>query len=160
MGIVISIQNRQRTCRVNAALLKRITTNLLHEQLELPSAELGIALVGDAEMTRINEHFLKHEGSTDVITFDHTEPGTRKSKRGTVGIHGELFVCVDEAIRQAKGFKTSWQSEVVRYVVHGVLHLLGHDDKHAKPRQEMKREENRLVAELAQRFKLSQLARQ
>ena len=43
-------------------------------------------------------------------------------------LHGELFICVDEAVAQAKEFKTSWQSEVVRYVVHGVLHLLGHDD--------------------------------
>ena len=159
MPIAITIQNRQRTKRVNTALLKRISVNLLEEQLELASAELGISLVGDEEMTRINKHFLQHEGSTDVITFDHTEPGTRNPELGTVHVHGELFVCVDEAIRHAKRFKTTWQSEVVRYVVHGVLHLLGHDDKHAKALQRMKREENRLVTSLAAEFSLVRMAR-
>ena len=43
-------------------------------------------------------------------------------------LHGEIFICVDEAVWQARKFRTSWQSEIVRYLVHGVLHLLGHDD--------------------------------
>ena len=43
-------------------------------------------------------------------------------------LHGEIFICVDEAVLQARKFRTSWQSEIVRYLVHGVLHLLGHDD--------------------------------
>ena len=60
-------------------------------------------------------------------------------------IHGELFVCVDEAILHARGFRTSWQSEVIRYVVHGVLHLLGHDDHRAADRRKMRQEENRLL---------------
>ena len=148
MAIAITIQNRQRTKRVNVALLRRITRCLLANELEIAEVELSINLVGDVEMTRINEDFLQHEGSTDVITFDYSEPETLKMKLGTVGIYGELFICVDEALRQAKRFKTNWQSEVVRYVVHGVLHLLGHDDKHAGRRLKMKREENRLVAKL------------
>jgi rRNA maturation RNase YbeY len=71
-------------------------------------------------------------------------------------LHGELFICVDEAVLQAKNFKTSWQSEIVRYVVHGVLHLLGHDDLKPGLRRKMKREENRLVRLLARRFSLAQ----
>jgi rRNA maturation RNase YbeY len=73
-------------------------------------------------------------------------------------IHGELFVCVDEAVLQARQFGTSWQAEVVRYVVHGVLHLLGHDDLRPAARRTMKREENRLVRGLAKRFSLAQLS--
>ena len=157
MAIVITIQNRQRTRRVNVALLRRITRKLLADQLALAEVELSICLVGDEEMTKLNEDYLQHEGSTDVITFDYSESKTRSSE--PEAIHGEIFVCVDEAIRQAKRFKTSWQSEVVRYVVHGVLHLLGHDDKRAVPRQKMKREENRLVAELVKEFLLAKLAR-
>jgi probable rRNA maturation factor len=159
MAIAITIQNRQRTKRVNVAVLKRIVTNLLQEQLELASADLGISLVGDKEMTRINEHFLQHKGSTDVITFDHAEPETRNPKLETVCVDGELFICVDEAVRHAKRFKTTWQSEVVRYVVHGVLHLLGHDDKHAKLRLKMMREENRLVTKLVKEFSFARMAR-
>jgi rRNA maturation RNase YbeY len=158
MAVELTIQNRQRARRVNVALLRRIAKHVLAEELDLSSAQLGVALVADPEMTAVNESFLQHAGSTDVITFDYTEPETRNSKLET-GIHGEILVCVDEAIRQSKRFKTNWQSEIVRYTVHGVLHLLGHDDKRASARKKMKREENRLVASLAKEFPLSKLAR-
>ena len=152
MNIVVA--TRQRTKRINARLLKQIVGGLF-EELEIAEAELGINLVAAREMALVNETFLQHEGSTDVITFDHAEK--RKAGRGKT-LHGELFICVDEAITQAKEFKTSWQSEVVRYVVHGVLHLLGYDDLKPALRREMKREENRLVRRLKSRFSLAQLA--
>jgi rRNA maturation RNase YbeY len=166
MASTVTIQNRQRTRRINLALLRRVTLHLLNQELALPSAQLSVCLVGDAAMTQLNEGYLRHEGSTDVITFNYSELGTpnaklgtRNSELGTVSIHGEIFICVDEAIRQAKRFQTSWQSEVLRYSVHGVLHLVGHDDKLAQARQKMKREENRLVSILAKAFPISKLAR-
>ncbi|HEV2453507.1 MAG TPA: rRNA maturation RNase YbeY, partial [Verrucomicrobiae bacterium] len=70
-------------------------------------------------------------------------------------IHGEIFVCVAEAERQAKLFGTNWRSELVRYVVHGVLHLMGHDDLQPVARKKMKRVEGRLVRELSRLFALS-----
>ncbi len=154
-GMNIAIANRQRTKKINTRQLKQIVAALLSE-LNLTEAELGIALVGATEMARVNGQFLQHEGPTDVITFDHSnsECGMRNAE-----LHGELFICVEVALAQAKQFKTSWQSEVVRYVVHGVLHLLGHDDLQAGRRRRMKREENRLVRRLARRFSLAQLSR-
>ncbi len=104
------------------------------------SVELGISLVRAREMTLLNETFLKHEGSTDIITFDYQEPGTG-SRKPELKLHGELFICVDEAILQAKRFRSTWQAEIVRYVVHGILHLLGHDDLKPALRRRMKREE-------------------
>ncbi|HEX5221202.1 MAG TPA: rRNA maturation RNase YbeY [Verrucomicrobiae bacterium] len=158
MSLDLTLQNRQRTRAMDLRQLRTIVTALLSELLEIKQAELGVTLVAEAEMTRLNETFLQHEGSTDVLTFDHREPGTRNSKRGTA-IHGEIFVCVDDAILQARQFRTTWQSEVVRYVVHGVLHLLGYDDHRATDRRKMKREENRLLGLLTARFPLSRLAR-
>ena len=110
--------------------------------LKIPRAELGIVLVGAEEMATINESFLGHEGPTDVITFDYSEPGV------PAGIQGEIFICVPEAERQAKLFGTDWQSEIVRYVIHGILHLAGHDDLEPMARKKMKREEERLVRKL------------
>src|ERR1035437_8098451 len=113
MNVVIA--NRQRTKKINARLLKQITAALLAE-LKVQEAELGISLVAAPEMALVNETFLQHEGSTDVIAFDHAE---NNSAQGVTrpALHGELFVCVDEAILQAKKFGACWQSEVVRYVV-------------------------------------------
>ncbi len=155
MNLVIA--NRQRTKRVNARLLKQIVVALFAE-LEIAEAELGINLVAAREMALVNETFLQHEGATDVITFDHTEK--RKAESGKrKQIHGELFVCVDVAQTQAKEFQTSWQSETVRYIVHGVLHMLGYDDLKPALRREMKREENRLMRQLEKGFSFAQLSR-
>jgi probable rRNA maturation factor len=160
----ISIANRQRTKPVNTRLLKQIVAAVFAE-LNIQEAELGIRLVGAKEMARVNWQFLQHEGSTDVITFDYMEAGRAGSPLAADGahgvtrptIHGELFVCLDDAIQQAKEFNTCWQAELTRYVVHGILHLLGYDDLKPELRRVMKRAENRLVRRLASQFVLAQL---
>jgi len=165
----IFIASRQRTKKFNLRLLKKITGVLLAE-LKVENAEIGINLVAAREMALINETFLKHEGSTDVITFDYgvgqasrlshfknKKNGDRRDACPT--LNGELFICMDEAILQAKQFKTNWQSEIVRYVVHGVLHLLGHGDLKPDLRRKMKLEENRLLRGLSRKFSLAQIAR-
>jgi probable rRNA maturation factor len=151
----IAIVNRQGARKINARMLKEIMEALLAD-LKIEEAELGINLVAAREMTLINETFLRHEGSTDVITFDYSnaECGVRSAE---LNLHGEIFVCVDEAVLQAIKFKTTWQSEIVRYLVHGVLHLLGHDDRHADARRKMKREENCRLAGLSRKFSLAQI---
>ena len=158
--MTLALLNRQRTKKINTRLLREIVQQVLVElKIEsVESVELGISLVGAREMTLLNETFLKHEGSTDIITFDYQEPGTG-SRKPELKLHGELFICVDEAILQAKRFRSTWQSEIVRYVVHGILHLLGHDDLKPALRRRMKREENRLVRRLSQKISFAQLSR-
>ena len=153
----LRIANWQRTKKINTRLLKEIVKKLFQD-LEIVEAELGITLVGTRKMAQVNRDFLQHEGSTDVITFDHSEKRKAESGKRQI-LHGELFICVDDAIQQAKEFGTNWQSEVVRYVVHGVLHLLGYDDLKPDLRRAMKREENRRLHRLERRFTLAQLSR-
>jgi probable rRNA maturation factor len=150
------ILNKQRTKKINTRFLRQVLLLVL-EKLEVTEAELGVSLVNAQEMAKINWDFLQHTGSTDVITFDHSERGQPKSKGG-VALHGELFICVEDAIQQAREFGTAWQSELVRYAVHGVLHLLGYDDLKPELRRTMKREENRLVRWLEKSFLLAELA--
>jgi probable rRNA maturation factor len=102
-------------------------------------------------MTHLNETFLKHKGSTDVLAFDYSE----KAEPGSV--LGEIFVCVEEAMIQSARFRTDWRSELVRYVVHATLHLLGYDDHRPASRREMKRVENQTLKKLAGRFDLKQM---
>jgi probable rRNA maturation factor len=154
----VTIFNRQNGQRVDTRLLRQIAKALLAELLQVEWADLGVCLVTAPEMTRLNETFLQHKGSTDVIAFDYSAPG-RRTPDASRRLHGELFICLDEAVGQARRFRTSWQSEIARYLVHGVLHLLGHDDSRAGERRKMKREENRLLRELSRRFSLAQLAR-
>lgn len=156
MSLRLTIRNHQRTRPVDSKFLRQVARALVAGIPQVQSAEVGVNLVAASEMTRLNETFLHHAGSTDVITFDYSEPGTRNLELSRK-LHGEIFICLDEAILQARRFRTTWQSEVVRYLTHGVLHLLGHDDRRAADRRRMKREENRLLRALATRFALSRL---
>jgi probable rRNA maturation factor len=163
---MLVLRNRQRLRRIDSRLLKQIIAAALAELDASPNSEICFHLIAAAEMTHINWQFLQHEGSTDVITFDHAE-GRAGSPLPAVGahgvsrptVHGEIFICLDDAVAQAKQFRTTWQSELVRYAVHGILHLLGHEDLKPAARQKMKRVENRLVRRLAKQFPLARLAR-
>lgn len=161
----VVIANRQHTQKINLRRLRQIAVALLAD-LGIESAELGVYLVTALEMTRLNETYLQHAGSTDVIAFDYTDAGAlcfvpaekgRATTKHSLPLHGEIFICVDEAVRQGRRFRTSWPSEIVRYLVHGVLHLQGHDDSRAGTRRRMKREEDRRLRALGRRFSLAQL---
>ncbi len=155
---LLQIRNRQRARAVNLPLLRQITRHLLTEHFHAAECELCIHLVAASEMACLNETFLQHEGSTDVITFDHTEPETRNSKLETI-LHGEIFISLEDAIAQACEFGTTWQSELTRYVIHGLLHLAGHDDLESAARKKMKRAENQILQSIGKQFALSQLAK-
>ncbi len=144
------LRNRQRTRPVNLRLLRNIAAALIAQTCP-EDFRVGILLVGAPEMTRLNEGFLKHAGSTDVLAFGYTAAESKS-------LHGEIFICVDEALRQARRFKTTWQKEIVRYLAHGLLHFQGHEDGSAVKRRQMKAVENSLVDAMARQFSLSQLA--
>ncbi len=152
MSRELLIRNRQRTRALNVPLLRRITRHILHNELCFVSYELGFHLVEPVAMARMNEQFLQHQGSTDVITFDHGSDAAARR------LHGEVFVCVADAVKQAREFKTTWQSEVVRYIIHSLLHLSGYDDLVPAKRRVMKREEERLLRQVAGSFKVAELA--
>lgn len=159
MSLQLTIRNRQRVRAIDVRLFREVVRQLLAEIPPLAGAKLGVFILAAPEMTRLNETYLRHAGATDVIAFDYSEPAAG-SATGARRLHGEIFVCLDEAIRQARQFRTRWPAELVRYVIHGVLHLLGHDDQRTRSRRRMKREENRLLRQLAARFPLSRLAGQ
>jgi probable rRNA maturation factor len=159
---ILSIRNRQQVRSVDTALLRRITRTLLKEDLDIQTYELAVHLLTADEMSTLNETFLQHQGSTDVITFDHVEPAhsvTGSPRQSPRHLHGEIFLSVPDAVRQAGQFKTTWQNELVRYVIHGLLHLIGHDDLAPATRKMMKRVENQLVKRMTAVFPVSKLGR-
>lgn len=146
MSGTLTFRNRHPTRRVDLRCLRRIVQALLRDTQPNGSFDLGVCLVAAPEMIRLNETFLRHQGSTDVITFNYAEPPKPES------LHGEIFVCLDEAVSQARRFHTTWQSELVRYVVHGMLHLLGYDDRNSRARRRMRAAENTQVQRLSRQF--------
>lgn len=158
------LRHCQRARRVNLPLLRQLTLALLRDGCGIQHYELGLHLVSATKMARLNQRHLNHSGSTDVITFDWKSPQAGGAATGEVDprepnrLHGDIFISLDDALKHARRFRTTWQSELARYVVHGVLHLLGHDDSTPAGRKRMKREEDRRLRALRARFDLGKLA--
>lgn len=144
---LVQIANRQRIRVLDRDLIAGLLLDLLEHRKV--TAELGFHFVGTREMAQVNWDYLRHEGSTDIITFDH---GSRKGH-----LHGECFICVADAVAQAEEFGRPWTEELARYVIHGILHLEGFDDLEPSKRRRMKSHENRLVRWAAKRGNLDGL---
>jgi rRNA maturation RNase YbeY len=145
--------DRQRTVALERPLWRRLARGLLEELLDRKDYQLGVHFIGATEMARLNESFLGHEGSTDVLTFNHQESPGREP------LYGEIFISVDDALVHARRFRVRWPLEVARCLVHGVLHLEGYDDADSASRRSMKRRENCLLKALSVRLDLGKLGR-
>lgn len=97
-------------------------------------AALSVALVDDDRITSLNWRLLRHEGPTDVISFE-AEDG-----------EGEIIVGVDVAERQAAEAGHSLTDELRYLLAHGALHVLGHDDSTPEQRQTMLRRQDEILA--------------
>jgi probable rRNA maturation factor len=144
---------RQRAVTLESALWRRLARCLLEELLERQDYALGVHFIAAAEMARLNETFLGHPGSTDVLTFNHQENSNSPQ------LYGEIFISVDDALVHARLFRVRWQQELARYLVHGLLHLEGCDDTSPAARRAMKRRENSLLKALSALFNLGKLGR-
>jgi probable rRNA maturation factor len=143
--------NRQRAVALERTRLRRLARSLLEDCLGRRDYLLGVHFISAAEMARLNQTFLGHEGSTDVITFNHQEDPASPQ------LYGEIFISTDDALVHARRFRARWRSELARYLIHGVLHLEGFDDTTPAARRVMKLRENSLLKELSARFDLDKM---
>lgn len=88
------------------------------------TGELRVRVVGDAEMASTHRAYLDDPTTTDVMTFDLREGGASRDRVLDVDVH----VCIDEAQRHARLHGHPVERELLLYIIHGVLHCLGHDD--------------------------------
>jgi len=142
----LSISNRQQKLRLQTGQWRVFTAAIIRDLPGIATFELGVYIMGTAEIVLLNETFLRHRGSTDVITFDYSPAESDgATEPGAAPVHGEIFICADEAVAQAKRFRTTWQRELARYIVHGILHLVGFDDLRAVDRRRMKQAEDLIL---------------
>lgn len=99
-----------------------------------PDTELSIALVTLSEMERLHIEHMNENGPTDVLSFEMDElriPGTEEIAEP--GILGDVVLCPDFALKQANENHVDLNDELDMLLIHGILHLLGHD--HAEPEE-------------------------
>ncbi len=115
-----------------SSLLRQILSD---HSLHLDSLEIN--LIDDAALLKINQDTLKHDYYTDIITFDYSQ--------GAI-ITGDIYISIDRVIENAKTYKTTSHNELLRVIIHGVLHLSGYKDKGKLHRAKMTEMENKYLA--------------
>lgn len=103
---------------------------------ELSCGWLNVVLMEEGEHTTLNNNYLNHYYPTDVITFSFNEEGT---------VNGEVYINPKMAAENAKTFHTTTENEIDRLIVHGILHLVGHDDGTEKERAQMRKLEDKYL---------------
>jgi probable rRNA maturation factor len=135
----IRVRNLQRAISLNAAGLEKFAAKALrcclkrHKRKETELTRLQnvfVWLISDRRMSRLHRQFLGQTGSTDVLTFQH----------------GEIFISVETAKRHARAFGNSLMRELQLYIVHGVLHLNGFDDRTQPGARRMERMQAKIVS--------------
>ena len=82
--------------------------------------EVDIAVVASRRIAALNRKYLQHAGATDVLSFDLSSPGG--------GLVAQIIVCAEVAVREARSRGIGSQRELMLYIVHGLLHVIGYDD--------------------------------
>jgi probable rRNA maturation factor len=129
-----------RGSRVDVEGLKRSGRGML-AALRLSTAELSVALVDDSEIARLNRDYRDKPRPTDVLSFSLVE-GDHSDHRG--GMLGDVVISVETAAQQASDRHRSLDETVTRLLIHGVLHLIGHDHEDDAEARAMAAEERRL----------------
>ena len=93
----------------------------------------------DERILEVNNYYLQHDYFTDIITFDYSSGKT---------ISGDIFISIDTVKSNAEGLKISFEEELHRVIIHGILHLCGQDDKTTESQAEMTRKENEALVQL------------
>jgi probable rRNA maturation factor len=125
-------------------VLRRSAGSVLRA-LKLGRAELSIALVADADIERLNAEWRGQPRPTDVLSFSLVE-GDHADHRA--GMLGDVVISVETAAAQAADRRRSLDEVVTRLMIHGVLHLIGHDHEEDGEARRMAAEERRLWREV------------
>jgi rRNA maturation RNase YbeY len=131
--------------RADPRALRREARQVLR-LLHLTRAELSVVLVDDEAMRALNHRYRAKDRTTDVLSFP--QDGLEPLPEGEPRILGDVVLCLPQARRQARSRHRGLHEELRRLLVHGVLHLLGHDHEEDDEARRMRREERRLLAHL------------
>ncbi len=114
---------------------EELTEHILKE-VDLNTKSLNVVFVDDNTLQAMHLEYLNDPQKTDVMTFDLSDGDD---------LEGEIYISADRAQEQAREYQVSFAEEVLRLIIHGILHLKGYDDLKAEDQKLMKEQEDRLV---------------
>lgn len=156
----LTVENLQRKIFLNSPQIRKIAKAILKE-VRISKGNFSLVFVTHQRIRALNKKFLRRNHATDVLAFakDLSSPHALSLPVRQTGLPvrqtggGDIFISVDAARSNAAVFKTSLEYELVLYVTHGILHLLGFDDHAPADIKRMRRKEKELMEHLKNRIK-------
>ncbi len=133
----VEIANEQSACAIDEPLICRAVSEILAGE-GITVGQVSVAVVDDPTIHELNRRHLEHDYPTDVISF------VLESREGY--LDGEVVVSADTACTVATELGWPAENELLLYVVHGTLHLVGYDDQSESDREEMRNRERHYLA--------------
>jgi len=137
--IVVQIAKNFKDIDVNMPRLKKLVKAVC-TRFKLSKATVGIAIVDDAEIRKVNKQFLNRSSTTDCLSFNLSDNDARKSF--------ELVVNAEKAVKEANLRGHSSEAELALYITHGLLHNLGFDDSTQGQAKKMHDAEDEILQQL------------
>lgn len=136
--IQIDVRNEQQMLAVDEALLRQAIEAVLAGE-GIARAEISLAVIDDSAMHALNRQYLDHDEPTDVLSFVlEEEPGY---------VEGEIIVSADTAVAASRSFGWEPANELLLYVIHGALHLVGYDDLNPEAQAQMRSRERTYLSQ-------------
>ncbi len=138
--IRVSIASPQESLEIDRGRMRQTVRTVLEGE-GIADAEISLAFVDNPTIHRLNRQYLEHDEPTDVLSFPLSEANARR-------LAGELVIGVEVARAQAAERRHDVQAELALYVIHGLLHLCGHDDHTTREAAAMREKERHYLREL------------
>jgi rRNA maturation RNase YbeY len=126
-GLSVPVFARRRV----SAWIKQVADNH-HKKI----GDISYLFCNDEKILSVNLQYLQHEYYTDIITFDSSDETT---------LHGDIFISLETVASNAKEYQASFQIELYRVMIHGILHLCGIDDQTEEDQAIMTQQENQAL---------------
>jgi probable rRNA maturation factor len=124
------------TIKNKSQLRRWITDVIRHHKKKITN--LNYIFTSDAYLSEINQKYLRHNSYTDIVTFDQST--------NTNYLEADIFISIDRVRANAQQLAATFEDELHRVMVHGILHLVGYKDKTASDKQQMRKRENHFLA--------------
>ena len=145
--MIVKIVNLHRAYKINGRLVEKIAARILGYCKARRDSGLEIVFLTDSGIRPLNKRYKREDRPTDVLSFGLSERP----------LLGDIFISIDRARKNSKIFKSGLEEEVTRYVTHGILHLMGYDDRTGKARARMESKQEEILRKLCKRENLSKV---
>lgn len=118
-----------------------ITSTIIKKKRK--AGDISFIFCSDEFLLEMNKQYLDHNTYTDIITFDYSkDPLSGSGQAKQLPISGEIYISVDRVKENAGKFSKTFDDELHRVIIHGILHLLGYGDKTKAAKEEMRKQED------------------